>query len=83
MLGQMAANVGSVAAGSVIGHGISNALFGGRSSNNEVQQAPPVEQQSFEQQQAGGACTYQAKDFTQCLSATNNDMSACNYYLVR
>lgn len=78
----MAANVGSVAAGSVIGHGISNMLFGG-SSHSAAPAVPeaPVQQQSFEQRTMGGACEIQAKDFTQCLSATGNDMGACGFYL--
>ncbi|KAI5474666.1 WD40/YVTN repeat-like-containing domain containing protein [Pseudohyphozyma bogoriensis] len=83
MMAQMAANVGSVAAGSVIGHGISNMLFGGSSSHAAPVAAPeaPVQQQSFEERKMGGLCDIPAKDFTQCLNSTGNDMSACSWYL--
>ena len=55
MLGQMAATVGSVAAGSVIGHGVSNMLFGGRSS----EAAAPASQQTTAP--AAPSCEVQAK----------------------
>lgn len=76
----MASTAGSVAVGSVVGHGLSNMLFGGGSSAAAAPEAP-VQQQSFQERTMGGACEIQAKDFTQCLSATSNDMGACNFYL--
>lgn len=78
---QMASTAGSVAVGSVVGHGLSNMLFGGGSSHAAAAPEAPVQQQSFQERAMGGACEIQAKDFTQCLSATSNDMSACNFYL--
>lgn len=76
MFAQMAATAGSVAAGSVVGHGISNMLFGGSNSAAPVEQAPPVQQQSF---QSAPACETQAKDFTRCLDKA--DFQSCSYYL--
>ncbi|KAN0084538.1 hypothetical protein V8E55_008042 [Tylopilus felleus] len=78
LFGQMAATAGSVAAGSVVGHGISHMLFGG--SNSAATQAepaaPPVQHQSF---QSPPACEVQAKDFTKCLDKA--DLQTCSYYL--
>jgi len=76
MFASMAATAGSVAAGSVIGHGISSMLFGGGSAPAEGQ-APPVQQQSSVQQQSG-SCVFEAKEFTQCIDANNPD---CSWYL--
>ena len=55
MFAQMAATAGSVAAGSVIGHGVSNMLFGGRSS----EAAAPASQQTTAP--AAPTCEVQAK----------------------
>lgn len=76
LLGQMAATAGSVAVGSVVGHGISNMLFGGSSSATPAEPAAPVQQQSF---QSAPACDAQAKDFTRCLDKA--DLQSCSYYL--
>ncbi|TYJ54321.1 hypothetical protein B9479_004986 [Cryptococcus floricola] len=79
MLAQAASTMGGAMAGSVVGHGISNMLFGGGGG----QQAAPVEQAQapVNQQQAGMSCDIQAKDFTKCLEATGGDMQSCGYYL--
>lgn len=76
MFAQMAATAGSVAAGSVVGHGISHMLFGGSSSATSAEPAAPVQQQSF---QSAPACEAQAKDFTHCLDKA--DLQSCSYYL--
>ncbi|OCB90021.1 hypothetical protein A7U60_g2783 [Sanghuangporus baumii] len=78
MLTQMAANMGSVAAGSVIGHGISRAIFGG----SEAAPAPapePAAQAAPVQQTSGISCDVQAKNFTQCLEKA--DLPSCSWYL--
>ncbi|KAK4702776.1 hypothetical protein P7C70_g3443, partial [Phenoliferia sp. Uapishka_3] len=113
MMAGIAQTAAGVAAGSVMGHGLSSMLFGGGSSSAaaEVPAAAP-QAQSFEERRMGGACENSAKgtcglhiqrsrkqetaradgwlmklvslritDFTQCLSATGNDMSACDFYL--
>ncbi|KAM0787802.1 hypothetical protein ACM66B_003856 [Microbotryomycetes sp. NB124-2] len=79
MFANMASTAAGVAVGSTMGHGLSNMLFGGRSS--EAAAAPEPVQQSFEERRMGGQCDVQAKDFTSCLNATGNDMTACSYYL--
>ncbi|SGY45073.1 BQ5605_C001g00242 [Microbotryum silenes-dioicae] len=79
MLANIASTAAGVGMGSVIGHGVSNMLFGGRSS-----EAAPVaepQQQSYEERRMGGSCEIPAKDFTQCLKATGSDMNACKFYL--
>ncbi|KAI8984546.1 hypothetical protein BDF20DRAFT_860491 [Mycotypha africana] len=91
LFGQMASTAAGVAVGSAVGHTMANgvsAMFGGRSDNNEPQQAQPQEQyqqQTYQpmaaQNQNGISCEADAKAFTQCLEATNNDMSACKWYL--
>jgi hypothetical protein len=61
-LAQMAATAGSVAMGSVIGHGLSSMLFGSGSSAAEAQ-APEQEQERpySQQRSAAGSCEQQAK----------------------
>ena len=61
MLTQMAANMGSVAAGSVIGHGISSMLFGGRSEPAAAEPAPVQAQAPPTQYQQGMSCDIQAR----------------------
>jgi hypothetical protein len=79
-------------AGSVVGHGISNMLFGGRSAE---QQAPPPAEYASQARETTGNCDIPAKgtsfydggnetdgvDFTKCLEATGGDMTSCGYYL--
>lgn len=80
----MMQTAGGVAMGSVIGSGVSNMLFGGRSHGEEAAPQQQQQQQSSSFDNSGGnSCEILAKDFTQCLYATSNDMSACNFYLVR
>lgn len=84
----MASTAAGVAIGSSIGHGISNAassMFGG-SNESQPQEQPqqeyqqPYQQPMAAQTQNGASCEADAKAFTQCLEATNNDMSACKWY---
>lgn len=79
LLAQTASTMGGAMAGSVIGHGISNMLFGG--SSNAAAAPPPPSELPANNQQMGASCDIQAKDFTKCLEATNGDMSSCSYYL--
>jgi len=72
MFAQMAATAGSVAAGSVIGHGVSNMLFGGRSG----EAAAPASQQTAA---PAPHCEVQAKEFSRCLEAA--DVQTCNWFL--
>ncbi|GAA6002428.1 hypothetical protein JCM10207_001114 [Rhodosporidiobolus poonsookiae] len=81
MFANMASTAAGVAVGSTVGHGLSNMLFGGGSSQPQAAPAAPVEQQSFQQARMGGACDVQAKDFVQCLNATGNNAESCAYYL--
>ncbi|GMK54083.1 hypothetical protein CspeluHIS016_0106690 [Cutaneotrichosporon spelunceum] len=80
LLAQTASTMGGAMAGSVIGHGISNMIFGGRSA----EAAPPSPSELPAQQQGApvnASCDVQAKDFTKCIEATNGDMTGCSYYL--
>ncbi|KAJ9099694.1 hypothetical protein QFC20_005627 [Naganishia adeliensis] len=84
MMASIASTAAGVAGGSVIGHGISNMLFG---SSRPAEAAPPAEAPVNQQQQwASNAaaqapqCSIEAKDFTKCLDATN-DFQSCSYYL--
>ncbi|WRT67454.1 uncharacterized protein IL334_004426 [Kwoniella shivajii] len=80
LMAQAASTMGGAVAGSVVGHGISNMLFG--SSRPAEQAAPaPAQDAMANQQQFGATCDIQAKDFTKCLEATNGDMQSCSYYL--
>ncbi|KAK0521236.1 hypothetical protein OC835_006950 [Tilletia horrida] len=89
LFANMASTAAGVAVGSSVGHGISSMLFGGGSrSEAPAEQAqaqyPAYDQsaqQSAYQQSNVGSCEAQAKDFTRCLEASNNDFNACSYYL--
>lgn len=76
LMGQMAATAGSVAMGSVLGHGLSSMLFGGSRSAEAVEQ--PVAQPAPQQQQAM-SCDFQAKQLTTCLES--GDVQACAWYI--
>ncbi|KIJ49391.1 hypothetical protein M422DRAFT_246481 [Sphaerobolus stellatus SS14] len=78
IMAQMAATAGSVAAGSVIGHGVSSLLFGG-SSSTPAEQAPAAAAQPTQQAPAS-ACEVQAKDFARCVESVS-DVQGCNWYL--
>lgn len=58
MLAQAASTMGGAMAGSVVGHGISNMLFGG--SRPAEQAPPPAEYAEAARQQTGG-CDIPAK----------------------
>lgn len=57
-------------------------MFGGSNNHQpaEAEQQQP-QQQYYQQQDVKNTCEADAKAFTQCLEATNNDMSACKWYL--
>ena len=73
MLTQMAANMGSVAAGSVIGHGISRALFGGSEAPVAAPAPEPVAQAAPMQQNTGISCEIQAKSASPFLGFSESD----------
>ncbi|KAF3941481.1 hypothetical protein ABW19_dt0210260 [Dactylella cylindrospora] len=87
LFGQMASTAAGVAVGSTVGHvigsGISG-LFGGGSAPTEAAPAPapaPVAQTNAYGDRTTLSCEADAKNFTRCLEASNNDMSICGYYL--
>lgn len=80
----MASTAAGVAVGSTMGHGLSGMLFGGRGEPAPAPEAAPQAQASgnySDPYRAHASCDVQAKQFTDCLNATNSDMSACGYYL--
>ncbi|CAO3682081.1 hypothetical protein G6F70_000521 [Rhizopus microsporus] len=82
LFGQMASTAAGVAVGSAVGHTMANgvsSMFGGGRQSEEVQQQQATYQASSEN--VKNSCEADAKAFTQCLDATNNDMSACKWYL--
>ena len=80
-----------VGIGSAIGHSIGSLFTGGSSQAEpqaQQQQQMPTAYDSYGSQaqqnnsyNSGISCEADAKQFTKCLEATNNDMSACSYYL--
>ncbi|CAO3651055.1 unnamed protein product [Mucor hiemalis] len=89
MFAQMASTAAGVAVGSAVGHtmanGVSSMFGGGGSSEPQQQPQEQYQQQPYQQPMAaatqnGASCEADAKAFTQCLEATNNDMSACKWY---
>ncbi|KAJ2843057.1 hypothetical protein GGI22_007343 [Coemansia erecta] len=89
MLAQVATTAAGVAIGSAAGRTLADAassLFGGGSSESAAQPQPQQMQpaaydQSTGFQQPARNCDVDAKSFTRCLESTNNDMTACQYYL--
>ncbi|GJJ06543.1 hypothetical protein Clacol_000735 [Clathrus columnatus] len=76
LLSSMAATAGSVAMGSVVGHGLSSMLFGGSRSAEAAEQ--PAAQPAQPQQQAM-SCDFQAKQLTTCLES--GDVQTCAWYI--
>ncbi|ESL10648.1 hypothetical protein TRSC58_01615 [Trypanosoma rangeli SC58] len=70
ILGTMA----SVAAGSVLGHGISNMLF-----NREQPPTQPAEAQEMARQVGDGACSSQIKSYSKCLEANAEHPENCKW----
>ena len=72
-------------AGSVIGHGISRAMFGGGGEQQQPQQYDQQydQQQQYAQPAAGGAqpCQVELENFFTCLQQNNNDQQYCQAYL--
>ncbi|KAI8575256.1 hypothetical protein K450DRAFT_262671 [Umbelopsis ramanniana AG] len=91
LFAQMATTAAGVAVGSAAGHAITagvSSMFGGGGSEEPQQpqqqqqqyQQPP--QQVFQQQPTGAAsCEADAQAFTKCLQTSNNDVTACQWYL--
>ncbi|KAI7903717.1 uncharacterized protein BX663DRAFT_507361 [Cokeromyces recurvatus] len=85
LFAQMATTAAGVAVGSAVGHTLANgvsSIFSGGSSSEPVAEQP---QQTFAPAQpanvSGNACEADAKAFTNCLETSNNDISACQWYL--
>lgn len=66
--------IASVAAGSVMGHGISNMLFSKDHPPTEPAQAQAVAQQFGE-----GACGAQIKSYAKCMEVNSNNAETCNW----
>ncbi|KAI9007759.1 hypothetical protein DFJ74DRAFT_689029 [Hyaloraphidium curvatum] len=80
LFGQMASTAAGVAVGHTIGHGLSNALFGG-SSHHAVEAAPVQAQAAPAQGFAVDPCAADNQRFVECLQKSSNDISACQVYL--
>ncbi|KAF3153987.1 hypothetical protein TWF217_011895 [Orbilia oligospora] len=85
LFGQMASTAAGVAVGSTVGHVLGAGLtgmFGGSSSDAPAAAAPvaPATTNTYGDVTSGN-CAADAKAFTSCLEATNNDMNSCSYYL--
>ncbi|KAF7729260.1 Coiled-coil-helix-coiled-coil-helix domain-containing protein 2 [Apophysomyces ossiformis] len=85
LFAQMASTAAGVAVGSAVGHTMANgisSMFGGSAQPaDQIQEQP---QQAYQQQNtmtANNSCEADAKAFTKCLEQSNNDISACQFYL--
>jgi len=79
--GNMMSTAAGVGMGSVVGHGISNALFGSSSESGPVDSQAPASGDYNQQSGSPASCDAQSKDFLACLNATGNDMNSCSFYL--
>ncbi|EAN83631.1 hypothetical protein C3747_124g43c [Trypanosoma cruzi] len=66
--------VASVAAGSVLGHGISNMLF-----NREQPPTQPAQAQEMAQRVGDGACAPQIKSYSKCLEVNAEHPENCKW----
>ncbi|KAF3930300.1 hypothetical protein ABW20_dc0110332 [Dactylellina cionopaga] len=82
LFGQMASTAAGVAVGSTVGHVLGSSLTGmfGGSSSDAAAPAAAAPTNTYGDVTRGD-CSADAKSFTGCLEATNNDMNACSYYL--
>eukprot|EP00835_Amoeboradix_gromovi_P003973 NODE_285_length_11794_cov_0.197178.p8 type:complete len:135 gc:universal NODE_285_length_11794_cov_0.197178:5837-5433(-) len=83
LLAQAMSTATGVAVGHTIGSGISNALFGGRSSEPEQQQTvPPPEQHSspFQSEKSPDMCKPYQDQFTKCMESNNQNFESCRYF---
>lgn len=80
----MMATGAALGTGSAVAHRAVDGLMGGRGESAAPQEAQQQQaqqyypQQSYNQQQ--DPCELQMKQFTDCVSRTGGDMSACNIY---
>ncbi|CAO3690398.1 unnamed protein product [Umbelopsis vinacea] len=92
LIAQMATVATGSAIGSVVGHTLSagvSSMFSGSGSSEQSQQQPQQQQyqappqQVYQQEQLPGAvsCEADAQAFTKCLQTSNNDVTACQWYL--
>lgn len=87
----MLQGIATIAAGSVIGHGISHMLFdkdhpeaapapAGAAAPVAAAAAPGYSQPMSDQQQEQDPCRWEATDFKQCLTRYNDDISSCQQF---
>jgi len=72
MMGMMGSSMVGSVAGSVVGHGISNAMFGGGNSQPAapaVAGAPPAP--------TPAPCQFESMQFLQCMSQTADNLDYC------
>ncbi|KAK9761227.1 hypothetical protein K7432_014027 [Basidiobolus ranarum] len=91
LFAQMATTAAGVAVGSAVGHAVGHgvtSLFSGSGSSEEAapqpaapQPAAPQYEASPFQAPASHSCDADVKAFTNCLETSNNDFSACQFYL--
>ena len=84
LMGQMAATAGGVAIGSVVGHGVSSALFGGGGGGQEVASSSAQQPQNYQQpsyqnqpQQQTQVCGWELQQFLNCAQ-NQQDLSVCD-----
>jgi len=81
MGGGFLANMGGAVAGSVIGHGISRAIFGGHGSeSSEPAETGGDLSSPQDQQQLQSRCAPQFLAFNSCLDRNNNDIGYCQTF---
>jgi len=76
MMGMMGSSMVGSVAGSVIGHGVSQAMFGGGGGGQQQQAAPEAAQGGQPQ-----PCAVELDHFFACLKDNNNDQNFCQAYL--
>nr|XP_002124542.1 coiled-coil-helix-coiled-coil-helix domain-containing protein 2 [Ciona intestinalis] len=76
MMGQIAGTAAGVAIGSVVGHGVSSALFGGHGSSESKPDVTYQEQQPQQFQQQPQVCSWELQQFLACAQ-NQGDISLC------
>lgn len=72
---------GSSMAGSLAGQAIGNTMFGGSSAPAAEAAAPAAPQQGYApQQMAAPVCSFESRQFLECMTASGEQMDQCRQY---
>lgn len=72
--------MGSSMAGSLAGQAVGNMMFGGGGGSAPAPQAAPAAPAPYGGVPAAPACTFETRQFLECMSATGENMDQCRQF---